>query len=147
MKKVKNEDNLKMMTTLKVKQRKCPRALGELPGKTIFLVAGLSFISACSEVPVLICVLEITCCKVHVKERVSVSKICTSWDLHRTIQGPSSHHLRTCIRTSGPASEHPRTCIRTSRPASHHPGICITPSEPASGHPDLHHFTVTSTAS
>ena len=56
---------------------------------------------------------------------VSVSKICTSGDLHRTIRGPASHHPRTCITPSvdlhhtirGPASEHLdlhqaiRTCI------------------------------------
>ena len=47
--------------------------------------------------------------------RVSVSKICTSGDLHHTIQGPASHH--------------PRTCITPSRPASGHPGTCITPSK------------------
>ena len=100
-------------------------------------------------------------------DRVSISEICSSGDLHRTIRGPASHHpptgpasyrMWTCIRTSedlhqnigGPASEHPRTCIRTSRSASHHPGTCmscITPSEPASGHPYLHHFTVTFPAS
>ena len=45
---------------------------------------------------------------------VSVSKICTSGDLHRTIRGPASHHPRTCITPSvdlhhtirGPAAEH-----------------------------------------
>ena len=72
--------------------------------------------------------------------RVSVSKICTSGDLHHTIWGPASHHPRTCITPSkdlyhtiqGPASHHPRTCITPSRPASGHPGTCITPSK------DLH---------
>ena len=51
--------------------------------------------------------------------RLSVFKICTSGDQHRTIHGPSSHHPQTCIRISvdlhqnirGPASEHPRTCL------------------------------------
>ena len=56
---------------------------------------------------------------------VSVSKICTSGDLHRTIHGSASHHPRTCITPSmdlhhtirGHASEHLdlhqaiRTCI------------------------------------
>ena len=45
---------------------------------------------------------------------VSVPKICTSGDLHRTIRGPASHHPRTCITPSvdlhhtihGPASVH-----------------------------------------
>ena len=72
---------------------------------------------------------------------VFVSKICTSMDLHSTIQGPASHHPRTCITPSvdlhqnirGPASGHTRTCITLSRPAS--------------GHLDLHHFTITFLAS
>ena len=72
--------------------------------------------------------------------RVSVSKICTSGDLHHTIRGPASHHPRTCI-TPSEALHH---TIRG--PESHHLRTCITPSEdlhhtirgPASQHPDLH---------
>ena len=72
--------------------------------------------------------------------RVSVSKICTSGDLHHTIRGPASHHPRTCITPfedlhhtiRRPASHHLRTCITSSEdllhiirgPASHHPRTC-----------------------
>ena len=73
-------------------------------------------------------------------DRVSVSKICTSGDLHRTIRGPASHHPRTCITPSadlhhtirGPASEHPDLHRTIQGPASHHPNLqqairtCIT---------------------
>ena len=71
------------------------------------------------------------------------------------IQGPASHHPRTCITPSkdlhhtiqGPASKHPTTYIRASEPASSHPGTCITQSGPASSHPNLHHFATTSPTS
>ena len=57
---------------------------------------------------------------------VSVSKICTSVDLHRSIRGPALQHPRTCIAASkdlhcsirGPASHHLWTCIRPLGPAS-----------------------------
>ena len=73
-------------------------------------------------------------------DRVSVSKICTSGDLHRAIRGPASHHPRTCITPSadrhhticGPAKEHPRTCIAPSRDLPHPIRTCIRPSGPAS---------------
>ena len=61
---------------------------------------------------------------------VSISKIGTSGDLHSTIKGHASHHLRTCIITSKALHQN----IRTGS-ASSHPRTCITPSRPASGHP------------
>ena len=51
--------------------------------------------------------------------RVSVSKICTSGDLHHTIRGPASHHPRTCIAPSEDLHHTIQTCIRPSRDLHH----------------------------
>ena len=69
-------------------------------------------------------------------DSVSVYKICTSEDLHCSIQGPAAQHPGTCIRTFKDLHQNIRTCISHLR-------TWITPSRPVSGHLDLYHFTVT----
>ena len=56
---------------------------------------------------------------------VSVSKICTPGDLHRTIWGPASHHPWTCIRVFEDPHQNIWTCMPQSRDLYHTIRTCI----------------------